>query len=427
MNLSSFLSESGGAFETPRSLYVHVPFCSARCSYCDFHSFPCSRVSASRRADYVEKLLRRTELLCRTASASIDTIFVGGGTPTVLEDEVFERLLAGLRSIVGHTPLEWTVEANPESLSPRKLEMMAIHGVTRLSVGIQSMDDGELAILGRHARAADNRGALDLAIQSGLRLSADLMTALPRPEKRSSRASRSSTRSALRDSAAFLVEKGVGHLSIYDLVVEEGTPIKGRLDRGELFPADEDAAFDEREEVEGFLKALGFSRYEVSNYALEGSECLHNQAYWSMNSYLGVGSGAVSTLIVADGKKAAATGSGGSLSLRIEEGRDLPAYLLDPDKALALSWIGRKDSAFEMIMMALRTARGLDEERFKARFGLEAGALLSSTREKWKDRFSESGGFLRLDGPGLDILNLILVDALDEMGSWFPEAGGKAP
>ncbi len=421
MNLSGFLSENSGAFETPRSLYIHVPFCSSRCSYCDFHSFPCSRVSASRRADYVDKLLRRTELLCRTASASIETIFVGGGTPTVLEDEVFERLLAEIRSIAGHTPLEWTVEANPESLSPRKLEMMAVHGVTRLSVGIQSMDDGELAILGRHARAADNRRALDLAIQSGLKLSADLMTALPRPEKRSSR---SSTRSALHDSAAFLVEKGVGHLSIYDLVVEEGTPIKGRLDRGELFPVDEDAAFDEREEGEGLLKALGFSRYEVSNYALEGSECLHNQAYWSMNSYLGVGSGAVSTLIVADGNKAAAAGAGGSLSLRMEEGRDLAAYLLDPDSTVALSWIGRKDSAFEMIMMALRTARGLDEERFKARFGLDAGALLSNTRKKWKDRFSESEGRLKLDGPGLDILNLILVDALDEMGSWFPEAGG---
>ncbi len=424
MNLSGFLSESGGAFETPRSLYVHVPFCSSRCSYCDFHSFPCSRVSASQRADYVEKLLRRTEHLCRTASASIETIFIGGGTPTVLEDEVFGRLLAGIRSIAGHPPLEWTVEANPESLSPSKLEMMAVHGVTRLSIGIQSMDDAELAILGRHARAADNRGALDMAIQSGLKLSADLMTALPGPEKRSSR---SSTRSALRDSTAFLAEKGVGHLSIYDLVVEEGTPIKGRLDRAELFPADEDAAFDERENVEGFLKALGFSRYEVSNYALEGSECLHNQAYWSMNSYLGVGSGAVSTLIVADGRKAAAAGARGSLSLRIEEGRDLQTYLLDPDKSLALSWIGRKDSAFEMIMMALRTARGLDEERFKARFGLEAGAILSNTREKWKDRFSESAGFLRLDGPGLDILNLILVDALDEMGSWFPEAGGKTP
>ncbi|MFA6366453.1 MAG: hypothetical protein WCX13_04635, partial [Candidatus Hydrogenedentales bacterium] len=120
-------------------------------------------------------------------------------------------------------------------------------------------------------------------------------------------------------------------------------------------------------------------------------------------------------------------GAGGSLSLRIEEGRDLSAYLLDPDSTVASSWIGRKDSAFEMIMMALRTARGLDEERFKARFGLEAGALLSNTRKKWKDRFSESEGRLKLDGPGLDILNLILVDALDELGSWFPEAGGEAP
>ncbi|HWR11608.1 MAG TPA: radical SAM family heme chaperone HemW [Rectinemataceae bacterium] len=421
MNLADFLSESGGAFETPRSLYIHIPFCSSRCSYCDFHSFPCSSLSASLRAEYVEKLLRRAEVFRLAMSAPIETIFIGGGTPTVLEDEVFGRLLRGIRALADQAPLEWTVEANPESLSPEKLEMLVVNGVTRLSVGIQSMDDGELAMLGRHARAADNRRAIALAAQSGLDLSADLMTALPARRSTGSLAGGSS----LADSIGFLAENGVGHISVYDLVVEDGTPIKKRLDEGELLHADEDLSFDARMSAEALLANLGFSRYEVSNYALKGRECLHNHAYWSMNSYLGLGSGAASTLIVADGEKADSLGASGCLSLRVEEGEDLPAYLIDPDKEATLTWIARKESAFEMVMMALRTSRGLDEARFEARFGLPAVGALAKTIRTWKERFSENGGRLRLDGPGLDILNRILVDALDEMESGFPEAGGE--
>ena len=290
MTLAGLLSGSGGTFEAPRSLYIHVPFCSSRCSYCDFHSFPCARVPPLMRASYVEKLLERTKILCEAASAPVETIYVGGGTPTVLEDEVFGRLLGGLGDMFGSSVREWTVEANPESLTSAKLELLVSHGVTRLSMGIQSMDEGELEILGRRAKVADNRRAVALASQSGLALSADLITAIPTASDGVFYA-----RSTLSDSVKLLLENGFGHVSIYDLVVEEGTTIKKRLETGEILPADEDRAFDERKEAEQLLSRLGYARYEVSNYAKSGRECLHNAAYWSMNSYLGIGSGAVST------------------------------------------------------------------------------------------------------------------------------------
>ena len=439
MTFAELRRRPAGAFEPARALYLHVPFCSTRCAYCDFHSFGACATSPAQRAAYASALVARAGELAEVFSDRIDTVFIGGGTPTTLEDDAFGALLKGVAAICasrGHSaPIEWSVEANPESLTPAKLAMMADAGVTRLSVGIQSMDDAELSILGRAARRANNLRALSLAVGSGLAVSADLMTALPRrPLAVSALAvpaldgGASGTEAGLLErTARLLAESGVGHLSIYDLVVEEGTRMADFLARGELVPADEESAFQERAAAETALGNLGFQRYEVSNYALPGRECRHNQAYWSMRSYLGAGSGAVSTLIAADSSAASGLGSGGGRSLRIEEGKDLGAWLENPDGAVAMNWISAKDSAFEMIMMGLRTSRGLDLRRFNARFGdcfahahpgRSSPPFLAPAIDRWKDRFAESDGFLRLDGQGLDLLNPILVDVLSAMDSW---------
>ena len=413
MTVSGLLSDSGSSFEAPQALYVHVPFCDSRCAYCDFHSFPRSAVPPALQRLYVEKILERAELLSRALSASYTTIYIGGGTPTILADDTFDRLIGGLGRLFGHSVAEWTVEANPESLSDRKLDTLLANSVSRISIGIQTMDEEELRILGRKAGVADNRRAIALAVGSGLAVSADLIGCIPvRPgEAEKERASRMT----LMETVAFLVESGVGHLSIYDLVVEEGTVIKKLLGEGKLVPADEDSSYEERKETERLLYLRGFGRYEVSNYAKPGAECLHNMAYWSMNSYLGIGSGAVSTLNIAGDEAARRLGHGGCSSLRIEEGRNLTLYMDSPDDVAASSWIDRKDSAFEAVMMALRTTAGLDEKSFKDRFGMAPRALLAGTIEKWKSFFPESSDHLKLNDRGLDLLNRILVDALGEM------------
>ena len=419
MTLSGLLSGSGTSFETPRALYIHVPFCDSRCAYCDFHSFPRSAVPPALQSLYVEKILERAELLSRALSASYTTMYIGGGTPTILADDTFDRLIGGLGRLFGGSVREWTVEANPESLSVRKLDTLLANSVSRISLGIQTMDEEELGILGRKAGLADNRRAIALAAGSGLAVSADLIGCVPvRPGKAGRKGA---SRTTLRETVAFLVESGVGHLSIYDLVVEDGTVIKKLLDERKLVPADEDRSYEERKETEGFLDRMGFDRYEVSNYAKPGAECLHNMAYWSMNSYLGVGSGAVSTLNIADREAARRLDHGGSFSLRIEEGRNLTLYADSPDDVAAFSWIEEKDSAFETVMMALRTAAGLDEKSFEDRFGMAPRTLLAGTIEKWKSFFPKSPGRLRLADGGLDLLNRILVDALGEMEPFFAQ------
>ncbi|MCX7026293.1 MAG: coproporphyrinogen-III oxidase family protein [Spirochaetes bacterium] len=422
MKLAELLTLPSGRRAMPRSIYIHIPFCSSKCGYCDFHSLPLGSISSALRSAYIDRILSRLAECVEAYEAPFETLYIGGGTPTALEDNLFERLLRGVDELAGRGVLEWTLEANPESLSPRKAGIAAASGVTRLSLGIQSMDDGELKVLGRKARSEDNKRAIKLALASGLAVSADLISSIP-AEAAPGGGAGPGKRRALAESLAFLLDEGVGHISLYDLVVEKGTPLSGRLVRGELLPTDADEAYEERKEAERRLVERGYARYEVSNFAPPGAQSLHNSVYWCMRSYLGIGSGAVSTLVsegpVFDPADLA------TASLRMEEGRDLGAWLAEPDACLSISRLSRKDSAFETIMMGLRTASGLDTERFAARFGGDPESILARTLGIWKGEFgTRSGGRLAVNDAGLDLLNPILVDALIDVEAFFGENDG---
>lgn len=427
-------SGTAPAWSPPRSLYVHVPFCRSKCAYCDFHSGPLAAAPEGLAARIVEASLERIDALAaRFGSAQeaaagaaslrgagrgsrFDTVYVGGGTPTVLPRPLLARLLEGLAERAG-SPREWTVEANPESLDAEALAIFRGAGATRISLGVQSLDDGLLRLLGRPADAAACETALRLAASSGLAFSADLMAGLPRKTR-------------LRDEAARLLELGAGHVSVYDLVLEEGTPLEALLRRGELELPGEDEAADERGELEDFLASKGFRRYEVSNYAPPGAESLHNLAYWRMDSYLGVGPGAVSTL--------QAAGPPGA-SLRIEEELSLEAYAAGGAAggatgdamggAMGLETeIPPREAAFEAVMMGFRTVFGVDARAFEARFGFGPGAFVGKSLRAWAERLVPAApwpegcpgpaprlsGELALDGRGLDLLNRFLQDCLGE-------------
>ena len=364
-----------------------------------------------------------------------DTVYVGGGTPTILRPSLLGRLLDGIASICGSPPLEWTVEANPESLDEAVLETLLRRPVTRLSIGVQSLDAETLTLLGRPGGVSDNERAIRLASASGLALSADLMTALPRrpgcmePDS-----------GVLAAEASFLADSGFRHLSVYDLVAEEGTAMTAMLDRGELRAADEDAAYEARMRMEEALAGKGMRRYEISNYAVRGSESLHNGAYWAMRSYLGSGSGAVSTVRVSGCQ--ALPGLAGK-GLRIEQSRDFAAFIADPARSAVETPISPRDSAFETIMMAFRTSRGLDCADFHRRFGIEARDLIGESLLKWSDFLVRDGSdgsdgndtsvadgnggtFLALGGRGMDIANRFLVDCLEELEKRFPGGVGSA-
>ncbi len=317
---------------------------------------------------------------------------------------------------------------------------MAERGVTRISLGVQSLDEGELALLGRRHGAEDAMRAMRLAAASGMEVSADLIAGIPS-------SGRAGGARALAEAGRALIDAGASHLSAYDLTLEEGTPLSeraGRLD----FPGEDESA-EARALLERVLAESGIRRYEVSNYARPGKECLHNLAYWRMDSYIGAGPGAVSTLVAA-ARESPRPGIDGA-SLRIEEGRDLAACLAggpdaDTGGLARETAIAPAEAAFESIMMAYRTIFGLDAARFRSRFGLEARSLIGKTLGSWKDRLVEGepwpigangaakdGAAARhpaLDGRGLDILNRFLGDCLAEMESSFPGregAGRRGP
>ncbi|MGA2285448.1 MAG: radical SAM family heme chaperone HemW [Dehalococcoidia bacterium] len=268
-----------------RSVYVHIPFCRAKCAYCDFNSY-----ARQERLipEYVEALLREATFWAeKGAVGRVDTLYFGGGTPSLLPAAEAERLLAGLRRLFAIADdAEITFEANPESASPDQLRALRRIGVNRLSLGIQSFDDGELRLLGRIHDAATAEAAFRAARKAGFdAVSLDLIFGLP-----------GQSLAAWRRSLERAVELAPEHLSLYALTLEDGTPLARRVARGECAEPDADTQADMYDWSSERLASAGYEQYEISNWARSGRRCRHNLTYWRCEPYLGLGAGAHSYL-----------------------------------------------------------------------------------------------------------------------------------
>ncbi len=261
-------------------LYLHIPFCTAKCPYCDFNSV------AGREAEYapyVDALLSETRRLPRGPYA---TVFIGGGTPSILPPLLLERLLVGLRDHLLLTPgYEWTCEANPGSADAEKFRILATHGVNRLSLGVQSTHAKHLHFLGRVHDAQQADAALAAARAAVPRVSADLIMGLP-----------DQTLGDLRDDLALYRRHDLAHASVYHLAYEPGTEFHARLGRGELAEISAEASHAYFNALWEGLDALGLELYETSNFAKAGHASRHNLAYWQQRDYHAAGAGAVSTI-----------------------------------------------------------------------------------------------------------------------------------
>ena len=269
---------------TAHALYVHVPFCVRKCAYCDFASRETRRDDPLMVA-YVHALgaqMRETSALGLTAGC--ETAFLGGGTPTFLGADLLAQLVREVRDACPDL-VELTCEANPDSLTDEVLAALVEAGATRLSIGVQSLDDEELAALGRVHDAACARERVAAAVATGLDVSCDLMCATPRQ-----------TDESWARTLDKVVALGVDHVSVYPLQIEEGTPLARSV--GDDDPAwnDPDVQAARMEAAERVLTAAGFARYEVASYAHEGHACRHNQMYWTGRPYVGLGAGASSML-----------------------------------------------------------------------------------------------------------------------------------
>ena len=351
-------------------LYLHVPFCSQVCPYCDFAVV---KGSAGRWGRFVEVLLAEMEL-CRGDARPFDTVYLGGGTPSLLAPEQLAHLLDGARERLGALPEAWLfLEANPEDVSPGALAAWRRLGVRTLSLGVQSFDARELAFLGRRHGPEEGRRAVAEALASGFdTVSVDLIYGLPGQET-----------AAWRRNLEQAVALAPQHLSCYQLTVEEGTPFGLQRRRGLLEELPERRQGELFTLTHAFLADAGYPAYEVSNFAAAPAHrSRHNQKYWRHTPYLGLGPSAHSF----DGRRR-----------RCWNQRRLHLYqqaVTAGERPLAGSEeLTPEQLALEALMLGLRTTDGVDLAAFEERFGVDLAAanaaLLACLEEE---------GFVRLEG-----------------------------
>jgi oxygen-independent coproporphyrinogen-3 oxidase len=340
-----------------RSLYLHIPFCERRCEYCDFVSLP----GRDREAEYVEALRAEVRgLAVRLGRLELDTVFVGGGTPSFVDPDRLGGLLDEVRAGFALAPgCEVTLEANPSSTSEARAAAWLEGGFNRVSLGIQNLEPDILKFLGRvHDRERAIASVAEVRRAGFSRISCDLIYAVPGLDD-------TRWRSTLERVAAL----GPGHVSAYELTVEAGTPLHASVRRGEKPAVDPEAALRQHRIAVAVLGAAGLHQYEVSNYARAGEECRHNLVYWRRGHYLGVGLGAHGHLPATTAPLIGIPVPAGAIGLRYWHGRSLPAYVdrgSDGSGELPIEGyeaVGAVDAEAERILLGLRLAEGIAVSR----------------------------------------------------------------
>lgn len=369
-------------------IYLHTPFCREICPYCDF---TVARPQTGQGRRFVERLCQRLEAASSRgpfADRQIASVYLGGGTPSLLPLAGIARILQTIRAgFALEAEAEITLEANPESVNPRRIEAWLSAGVNRISLGVQALDDPTLGFLGRTHRAAQAASALALLRRAGLRsLAADLIAGVPAQDSR-----------VWRQGVRRLLEIGVDHLSVYGLTLHAGTPFGDQQKRGELM-IDEDEQAERYEEGVELAEAAGLARYEVSNLARPGHRSRHNRIYWDGDDYLGLGPGAASHL---DG-------------LRWREDPDLRAHLGVAEPARESERLSLAQRQLELIMLGLRRVHGVDGVRFRAL----GGGSIEAVVPRSLNELSSSGMLLAPASPRagwrLEPRHLLLADAVAE-------------
>ena len=326
-------------------LYVHFPYCRQKCHYCDFnaHAVPFDEQAYTNAV--LEELQHRAPEFC-TRFGNFGTIYFGGGTPSLWSATEVRRVIEEVRNLGLCPDAEVTLEANPGTISFENLEAYRQVGINRFSIGVQSLRTSDLQILGRLHNSADARNAVHAAVQTGARVTVDLIYALHQQ-----------TFAKLEASVRELIALEPGHISAYTLTVEPNTPLGKRQASGRFKSMDEDHQANMIEQLSDFLETHGFVRYEVSNYARPGQKAIHNSIYWTGGAYLGVGAGAHSYFPDETLRRAVRTEN-----LRPPEAY-IAATMANEARFEFTEELGRADLVGERAMLALRTLYGLDVDR----------------------------------------------------------------
>ena len=375
-----------------RHIYIHIPFCEKKCAYCSFYSV----ADKSPQKAYFDAVRKELEHIGNNISLypdvnddKRDTVYFGGGTPSAVSETEIRDILGRVREIFGiGDDAEMTIEVNPHSLTPEKALAYREAGFNRISIGVQSLTDDVLEVLGRlHDRSGALR-ALKVAAEAGFEnISADLMTGVP-----------GQTVDQIISDAKTLIDSGVKHISMYSLSIEEGTLFEQRYgkDIEKYISQEEDR--DMYHALRGFLSENGYFPYEISNCAQKGYESVHNGSYWKGYEYFGIGSGARGYI---NGK-------------RYSKGDDISAYIEAPLSIEIEEVMDGISKMHEYAMLMLRTSEGVCFSEFLRRFGKDLTEVFGKEIEKnvSDGLLEEDDVGIRLTDKGLDLANIVFEDFL---------------
>lgn len=388
LNIGAIFESYPDTTPVVEGVYAHVPFCAHRCHYCDFFTVA---GRDDEHTAFLHRMLDEIESVPdRVSSQSIETIFVGGGTPTILPPDLLGRLIQGLATRFANSGTEFTIEANPETVSPEVAEALAGNGVNRVSLGAQSFQPTLLDQLQRQHSPLNVASSLDRLRAAGIdRLSVDLIFGIPGQ--------------ALHQWQADLemaIELNPGHLSCYGLIYEPGTPLRGRLDRGEIRPVEEEDEVAMYEWTIQRLAEAGYEQYEISNWSRPGEACRHNLLYWKNKNWWALGPSA----------------SGHVNGWRWRNLPRLGRYLAGSGRSSVrdLERLDEDGRIGERFMMGLRCRSGLPRDEVDAMLTGEGGTRRRPIMERHlaADLLQWSGDRLSLTHQGLLLANLVTADLL---------------
>ncbi|PEQ11218.1 coproporphyrinogen III oxidase [Novosphingobium sp. PC22D] len=369
------------------ALYIHWPFCLAKCPYCDFNSHVRESVDHARWRDALIADMRHEAAL--SDGAPLGSVFFGGGTPSLMPPALVAGLLAEAERLWGFAPgIEITLEGNPSSVEAANYAALASAGVNRVSLGLQSLDDAALRFLGRVHDAAEGLAALEVAQRHFARVSFDLIYALPSQ-------SSADWEAQLHRALGF----GTGHLSLYQLTIEPGTRFATLARTGALAPLDDDAAADLFDLTRAVTAEAGLPAYEISNHARPGEESRHNLTYWRYHDYFGIGPGA-------HGRR------GGLATQRHRKPENwLEAIAASGHGTSKTRPLHPREQASEAMLMGLRLAEGVDLDRLALRLGVASTALVDGDKAAFyaaRGLIWREGSRLGVTGAGMPLLDALL-------------------
>ena len=373
-------------------LYLHMPFCVRKCAYCDFLSFPTDQETQNL---YTRRLREDIDAMGKKyGDIPVDTIFIGGGTPSVPDSALIVGIMEHVRKAFHVAEgAEISMEANPGTVTREKLTDYRRAGINRLSFGLQSANDRELKLLGRIHTWAEFLESFHLARECGFtNINIDLMSALP-----------GQTCESWKDTLKRVTDLNPEHISAYSLIIEDGTPFgeKYGSEEGRKLLPDEDSEREMYHETKRFLRDCGYERYEISNYAKQGRACRHNIGYWTGVPYLGLGLGASSYM---DG-------------CRFAVNSDMKQYLEEkPGMFTDVEKLTKKDMEEEFFYVGLRMTAGVSLSEFERRFGVSAKDVYPGLMETFVEEKAAvfQGDRFVLTDYGLDVSNYIMAQFLQD-------------